>query len=165
MAECSGSSVTLLLRRPLRQRGYSRRACVRRARRPPPWPALLTFLAADHATGLHEHIPDWLAFYFPVLVASFICLFVVSRGPSGRTKFRAHRAAGLSVDGLIGAGLLLLTFSFLLHGLGWLVSLGISDTTGFAYQAKAAVKHATEIAGWFIVALGLLRLGLPARGP
>jgi hypothetical protein len=127
--------------------------------------ALLTFLAADHVTGLHDNIPDWLAFYFPVLVASFVCLLVVSRGPSGRTKFRAHRAGGLAVDRLIGAGLLLLTFSFLLHGLGWLVSLGIADTTGFAYQAKAAAKHATEIAGWFIVALGLLRLGLPARGP
>jgi hypothetical protein len=69
------------------------------------------------------------------------------------------------VDRLIGAGLLLLTFSFLLHVLGvrLLVNLGVADTAGFAYQAKATVKHATEVAGWFLIALGLLRLGLPAR--
>jgi hypothetical protein len=59
----------------------------------------------------------------------------------------------------------LLTLSFLLHVLGprLLVDLGMGDYTGFAYQAKATVKHATEIAGWFLVALGLLRLGLPAK--
>lgn len=127
--------------------------------------ALVTFLAADHVTRLHENIPDWLAFYVPVLGASFICLVAVSRGSSGRTKFRANRGGGLAVDSLIGAGLLLLCFSFLLHVFGWLVSLGITDTTGFAYQAKAAVKHASETAGWFLIALGLLRLGFPARGP
>jgi hypothetical protein len=127
--------------------------------------ALVTFLAADHVTRLHENIPDWLAFYVPVLGASFICLVAVSRGSAGRTRSRANRGAGLAVDSLVGAGLLLLCFSFLLHVFGWLVSLGITDTTGFAYQAKAAVKHATETAGWFLIALGLLRLGFPARGP
>jgi hypothetical protein len=127
--------------------------------------ALVTFLAADHVTRLHENIPDWLAFYVPVLVVSFICLVAVSRGRSGRTKFRANPGAGLAVDGLIGAGLLLLCFSFLLHVLGWLLGLGINDTTGFAYEAKAAVKHSTETAGWFLIALGLLRLAFPARDP
>jgi hypothetical protein len=126
---------------------------------------LLTFLAADDVARLHDDIPDWLAFYLPVLVASFICLVAVSRGSSGRPRFRAGRGAGRAVDRLIGAGLLLLTFSFLLHVLGvrLLVNLGVADTAGFAYQAKATVKHATEVAGWFLIALGLLRLGLPAR--
>lgn len=126
--------------------------------------ALLTFLAADDVARLHDNIPDWLAFYLPVLVASFICLVAVSRGPSRRPQYRSDRGAGRAVDRLIGVGLLLLTFSFLLHVLGvrLLVDLGV-DTTGFAYQAKATVKHATEIAGWFLIALGLLRLGLPAR--
>jgi hypothetical protein len=127
--------------------------------------ALLTFLTADDVARLHDNIPDWLAFYLPVLAASFICLVAVSRGPSGRLRFRADRGAGRAVDRLIGAGLLLLTLSFLLHVLGprLLVDLGIGDYTGFAYQAKATVKHATEIAGWSLVALGLLGLGLPAK--
>jgi hypothetical protein len=127
--------------------------------------ALLTFLAADDVARLHDNIPDWLAFYLPVLVASFICLVAVSRAPSGRPQYRADRGAGRAVDRLIGVGLLLLTFSFLLHVLGvrLLVDLGVADTTGFAYQAKATVKHATEIGGWFLIALGLLRLDLPAR--
>jgi len=125
---------------------------------------LLTFLAADDVTRLHDSIPDWLAFYLPVLAASFICLVAVSRGPSGRPRFRADRGAGRAMDRLIGVGLLLLTFSFVLHLLGvrLLVYLG-ADTTGFAYQAKAAVKHATESAGWFLIALGLLRLNRDSR--
>ncbi|MCW2895943.1 MAG: hypothetical protein JWO75_5432 [Actinomycetia bacterium] len=120
--------------------------------------ALLTFLTADDVARLHDNIPDWPAFYLPVLAASFICLVAVSRGPSGR---RAERGAGRAVDRLIGAGLLLLTLSFLLHVLGprLLVDLGMGDYTGFAYQAKATVKHATEIAGWFLVALGLESCG------
>ena len=72
------------------------------------------------------------------------------------------------MDRLIGAGLLLLVFSFMLHVFGrrLLLDLGLSDTTGLAYQTKAALKHATEAAGWFLIALGLLRLGTtPTRHP
>jgi hypothetical protein len=89
-----------------------------------------------------------------VLAASIICLVVVSRGLSGGSRFR-----------LIGAGLLLLAFSFFLHVFGprLLLDLGLSDSTGWAYQVKAVVKHATEVAGWFMVALGLLGPGLRER--
>lgn len=121
---------------------------------------LLTFLAVDDVTRLHEHIPHWLAFYLPVLATSFICLVAISRGPSRRPLFSAGHGANGTVDGLIGAGLLLVTLSFLLHMLGF---AGVADTTGFVYQAKAMIKHVTEIAGWLLIALGLLRLGLPAR--
>ena len=115
---------------------------------------LLTFLAADKVARLHDHIPHWLAFYLPVLAAAFMCLVAVARG---------HRGDGPAVVGrLIGVGLLLLVFSFLLHVFGkrLLLDLGLSDTTGLAYQAKAAVKHAAEVAGWLLIALGLLSLGL-----
>jgi hypothetical protein len=126
---------------------------------------LMTFLAADKVARLHDHISHWLAFYLPVLVASFICLVVVARGLSGRPQFRVDRDAGRPVvDGLIGLGLLLLVFSFLLHLFGerLLLALG-ANSTGLAYQIKAATKHGTEVAGWLLIALGLLRLGLPRR--
>ena len=63
------------------------------------------------------------------------------------------------------AGILLLIFSFLLHLFGerLLLVLGVSNTTGLAYQVKAVVKHGTEVAGWLLIALGLLRFGLLSR--
>jgi hypothetical protein len=123
--------------------------------------ALLTFLAVDSVARLHDHIPHWLAFYLPVLVASFICLAAVALSTSGRPQFRVDRGTGRAVDRLIGVGLLLLAFSFLLHEFGprLLLDLGVSDTAGWPYATKAVVKHATEIAGWLMIALGLLRLG------
>lgn len=127
--------------------------------------ALLTFLAVDSVVRLHDHIPHWLALYLPVLVASFICLAAVALSTSGRPQFRVDRGTGRAVDRLIGVGLLLLAFSFLLHEFGprLLLDLGASDTTGWSYATKAVVKHATEIAGWLLIALGLLRLGFPGR--
>jgi hypothetical protein len=126
---------------------------------------LLTFLAMDKVARLHDHIPHWLAFYLPVLVASFVCLVAVARAYSGRPQVHADRGAGRHVvDRLIGAGLLLV-FSFFLHVFGkrLLLDLGLSDTAGLAYQIKAVVKHGTEVAGWLLIALGLLRLGLSRR--
>ena len=116
---------------------------------------LLTFLAVDKVLRLHDYIPHWIAFYLPVLAAAFICLVAVARG---------HRGEGRAVlDRLIGVGLLLLGFSFLLHVFGrrLLLDLGVSDTTGLAYQTKTMMKHGTEVAGWLLIALGLLRLGAP----
>jgi len=109
---------------------------------------LLTFLAADKVVGLHDDIPHWLAFYLPVLLATFICLVAVGRGPAG-------------MDRLIGTGLALLAFSFLLHLFGerLLLGLGAGNTTGLAYELKAVVKHGTEVAGYLLIALGLFRLG------
>lgn len=127
---------------------------------------LLTFLAADKVARLHDHIPHWLAFYLPVLVASFICLVMLARGFSGRPQVHAERGAGRHVvDRLIGVGLLLLAFSFFLHLFGkrLLLDLGLSDTAGLAYQIKAMMKHGTEAAGWLLIALGLLRFGLSRR--
>ena len=91
-------------------------------------------------------------FLLPVLAAVFVCLAVLARADPG-----AGRAVA---DPVIGAGLLLLLCSFLLHVFGrrLLLDLGFSDSAGLAYQVKAAVKHGTEVAGWFLIALGLLRL-------
>jgi hypothetical protein len=117
--------------------------------------ALLTFLAVDDVVRLHDHIPHWLAFYLPVLAAAFVCLVAVARGSRGQGP--------VVLDRLIGTGVVLLVFSFLLHLFGrrLLLELGLSDTAGLAYQTKAAVKHGTEVVGWLLIALGLLRLGTP----
>jgi hypothetical protein len=111
---------------------------------------LLTFLAVDNVVSLHDHIPHWLVFYLPLLAATFICLIVVGRGRAG-------------VDRLIGAGLVLLVLSFVLHLFAerLLLDLGAGSPTGLAYEIKAVVKHGTEAAGWLLIAVGLLRLSLP----
>jgi hypothetical protein len=122
---------------------------------------LLTFLAADHVTDLHDHISHWLAFYLPVLVATFAGLAAVALGRSGRLQFRNDRGTDRpSTDHLIATGLLLLAFSFLAHlsGERLLLELRAASPTGLAYQIKAVVKHGTEAAGWLLIALGLLRL-------
>jgi len=122
---------------------------------------LLTFLAADQITDLHDHISHWLAFYLPVLAATFAGLVAVARGRSGRLRVPGRRRMGrLDTDQLIGTGLLLLAFSFLAHVSGerFLLEIRAANPTGWAYQIKAVVKHGTEVAGWLLIALGLLRL-------
>src|SRR5215471_3373855 len=123
--------------------------------------ALLTFLAADRVTGLHEHISHWLAFYLPVLLASFMGLAAVARGPSGRLRFGFYRGIRRPVAArLIGVGLALLAFSFLLHVAGQrlMLELGV-NSEGLAYQIKVVAKHGAEVAGWLLITLGLLRSG------
>src|SRR5436305_14920578 len=84
---------------------------------------LLTFLAVDQASALHDRIPHWLAFYLPVLLAAFGCLVAIARG-----------ARGAGLDRVVVAGLVLLIFSFLLHLFGerLLASLGLSNPAGWA---------------------------------
>jgi hypothetical protein len=125
---------------------------------------LLTFLAVDQASALHDRIPHWLAFYLPVLIASFGCLVAMAGGVPGLPRSRPGRAG---LDRVLVAGLGLLIFSFLLHLFGerLLAGLGASSPAGWAYQVKAVVKHGTEVAGWLLIALGLLRLGLSGGLP
>jgi hypothetical protein len=121
---------------------------------------LLTFLAVDKVTRLHEHVPHWLAFYLPVLAAAFLCLMSLARCRSVRPGSRVDRSRdGASTDPLISTGLALLAFSLLVHVFGdrLLVELG-ANSSGWAYQIKAVAKHGTEVAGWLLTALGLLRL-------
>ena len=124
---------------------------------------LLTFLAVDQVAGLHDRIPHWLAFYLPVLLAAFVCLAAMARGVPGLPPVRAGQGPeGAVIRRLVGVGLGLLVFSFFLHLFGerLLAGLGASSPAGWAYQVKAVVKHGTEVAGWLLITLGLLRLGL-----
>jgi hypothetical protein len=107
-------------------------------------PPLLTFLAVDKVFRLHDHISGWLVFYLPVLAATFVAAAAASR----RLPPRCFR--------LITVGLALLIGSFLLHQYGeWLLYHVGGTNTGWMYQVKAAVKHGLEVAGWFLIALGL----------
>jgi hypothetical protein len=107
-------------------------------------PPLLSFLTVDKLVRLHDHIPHWLLFYLPVLAATFVAVAVVAR----RLSPRCLR--------LTAIGLVLLIGSFGLHQYGeWLLhQLGGSDG-GWMFQVKAVVKHGLEVAGWFVIALGL----------
>jgi hypothetical protein len=90
-------------------------------------PLVLSFLTIDKTLRLHDHIPGWLVFYLPLLAATFVVI-----------------------------ALALLVGSFLLHEYGeWLLVRVGGSTTGWMYQVKAVVKHGLEVAGWFLVALGL----------
>lgn len=107
-------------------------------------PPLLTFVALDKIIRLHDHVPHYMVFYAPLLVATAACLVdLVRRMPRSRAR-------------VVVAGLVLLGVSFLLHAVGEraLLELGLSDS-GWARQVKAVVKHGCEVQGWFLVAIGL----------
>jgi hypothetical protein len=107
-------------------------------------PPALTFLTVDKLVRLHDHIPDWPVFYLPVLAATFLAAAAAARRLSPRC-FR-----------LTAIGLALLLGSFILHQYGeWLLYRLGSSSTGWMYQVKAVVKHGLEVAGWFMIALGL----------
>jgi hypothetical protein len=107
-------------------------------------PPLLSFLTVDKLVRLHDHIPHWLLFYLPGLAVTFVAVAAVAR----RLSPRCVR--------LTAVGLALLIGSFGLHQYGeWLLyHLGGSDS-GWLFQVKAVVKHGLEVAGWFLIALGL----------
>jgi hypothetical protein len=107
---------------------------------------LLTFLAIDHMTKLHEEVPHWRLAYLPPLAVTFLALAGVARGP-----VRASRS-------LLACGVALLAASLALHEIGeWLMERLGASSDSVTYQLKLAVKHGTEVAGWLLVALGLAR--------
>jgi hypothetical protein len=107
-------------------------------------PLLLSFLTIDKIFRLHDHIPGWLVFYLPVLAATFVVIAAAAR----RLSPRCFRLTAIALALLVG--------SFLLHEYGeWLLSHLGGSTTGWMFQVKAVVKHGLEVAGWFLIALGL----------
>jgi hypothetical protein len=115
---------------------------------------LLTFLAADKALRLHDHVPYWLALYLPLLVASAVLLL----------RF-AHQAS-LEVGRLIVSALVLLVLSFAVHQFGD-SALGHlhQPKTGWLYQIKGLAKHGAELAGWLLVGLGVVAACLSEERP
>jgi peptidoglycan/xylan/chitin deacetylase (PgdA/CDA1 family) len=106
--------------------------------------ALLIFLALDKALRLHDHVPDWPAYYLPVLLSTFLLLVRVGRRP-GEPGRR-----------LMTAGLLLLGLSLLVHFAGEtaLRTIGAAGP-GWADEVKGVIKHGAEVEGWLLVALAL----------
>jgi hypothetical protein len=111
-------------------------------------PLLLTFLAVDKTLRLHDEIPGWLAYYVPVLLATFGSILLVGRelpAPSRR---------------LIRVGLALLAISFLIHLAGpTLVDHVGLGGVAWIDQVKGAIKHGAEVAGWLFVGLALFTSG------
>jgi hypothetical protein len=111
-------------------------------------PPLLTFLTIDKVFRLHDHIPHWLALYLPVLAATFVAV----TGTARRLSPRCLRLTAIALALLVSSFVLHLYAGWLIYHLGH--RLG-GSATGWMFQVKAAVKHGVEVAGWFLIALGL----------
>jgi hypothetical protein len=65
---------------------------------------------------------------------------------------------------LIAASLALLVFSFVVHAVGLKVLSAVGyGAHGWPYEIKGIVKHSTELAGWLLLATGLLGARSEAR--
>jgi hypothetical protein len=112
---------------------------------------LLTFLALDKTFRFHDSVPQWPAYYLPILCATLACLFTVARRlPPPSLRLMIWAAA-------------LLAFSLLVHFTGEpvLERLGAASG-GLPYHVKAVLKHGSELAGWLTVTLSLALGGLAA---
>jgi hypothetical protein len=120
-----------------------------------PLALLLSLLAIDKVLRLHDHVPHYLLFYAPALVATFGCLVVL--------LLRAPRPLAR----ILAVGLLLLGVSLTLHVVGEALLSGLwpRHTEGVR-EAKAALKHGCEVEGWFLIAIGLTSSALDSpRAP
>lgn len=97
------------------------------------------WLFVDGLFGIHERIPHWTLLYVPVLGAVVVGYWRLV--PAQR---------------LVRAGLGLLVLSALIHRLGpqLLSALGFGPDA-WEYQVKIAIKEATEIGGWILLASGI----------
>jgi hypothetical protein len=102
------------------------------------------WLFVDGLLGLHERIPHWTLVYVPLLAAVLAGFWRLARpfAPAARR--------------LVHSALLLLVLSAAIHRLGphILAALGWGPSA-WEYQVKIAVKEATEIGGWMLLATGL----------
>jgi hypothetical protein len=61
----------------------------------------------------------------------------------------------------VGAGLMLLVFSFAVHVAGPRIVSGLGySAKSWPYQVKGLLKHSAELGGWTLVATGVVALGL-----
>jgi hypothetical protein len=102
------------------------------------------WLFADSLLGLHEHVPHWKLVYAPLFGAIAACYWLLS-APLAPAPRRLVRGA-----------LALLVLSAAIHVLGppALAALGWGPSA-WEYQVKIALKEATEIAGWILLASGV----------
>jgi hypothetical protein len=109
-----------------------------------PLAILTTWFFADALLGLHEHIPHWQVVYAPLLG-------VIAAG-----YWRLAAPFARAPRRLVRAALVLLMLSAAIHVLGppALAALGWGPGA-WEYQVKIALKEATEIAGWILLASGV----------
>jgi hypothetical protein len=97
------------------------------------------WLFVDGLLGIHERVPHWTLVYIPVLAAVLVGFW---------------RLAGSSR--VVRAALLSLVLSAAIHRFGphVLALLGWGPAA-WEYQVKIALKEATEIGGWILLASGV----------
>jgi hypothetical protein len=102
------------------------------------------WLFVDGLLGLHERIPHWTLLYVPLLGATVVGFWRLALPfpPAARR--------------LVRAALLLLVASAAIHRLGPSVLSALGwGPDAWEYQVKIAIKEATEICGWLLLASGL----------
>jgi uncharacterized membrane protein YfbV (UPF0208 family) len=106
---------------------------------------LFGVLLLDNVTRLHTHMGAWPVVYIPILAGIAAAAWTLARG---------SREAPV-----VAAGLLTLVGSLAVHVLGphAVHALG-GDDGSWAYQVKAGLKEATELAGWVLLVPALWRL-------
>lgn len=96
----------------------------------------------------------------PILVAPLIVAFVVSCA----LTFRDAKHVRFTVWGSLG----LLACSFALHAVGPQTDAAgpttYLATHTWAYQVTGMLKHGAELAGWMLLATGMIAAGLASRG-
>ncbi len=137
--------------------------------------------SAWRAGRLEQRRPAWLA------LATLVAVLVIVRGMTTfnaallavplacvfwllcRLTWRDPRPA----RAVVWAGLMLMVVSLLLHKLGLAADTSTASDYTWAYQITAMVKHGGELAGWMLVATGILAgvtgtvhaASFPGRGP
>jgi hypothetical protein len=97
------------------------------------------WLFVDGLLGIHEHVPHWTLVYIPLLAAVVI----------GYWRLAGSRET-------VRAALALLVLSAAIHRFGpHLLALFGWGPSAWEYQVKIAIKEATEIGGWLLLASGL----------
>jgi hypothetical protein len=105
---------------------------------------LVSWLFVDELLDLHDRTPHWALIYLPQLAALFAGFWMLSK------SFAASPRA------LVRWGLIVLAVSAVIHLAGASVVSRLGWGPGdWEYQVKVALKEATKVGGWLLLAGGL----------
>ena len=105
---------------------------------------IFAFLVVDNRADLHERVAHGKLLFLPLLIVLFLLVWHVSI----RSSPRSRRLLRLGLASLVVSFTIHLTGPTILSAAGWYSDAAWQD------QVKVAVKEATEVAGWILLAFG-----------